>query len=74
MAVKVWEEIEVIYCDHLGCKVALEAQAIYPAEHLPDQPARVIAHRCSKAADCIMMDKASCVWTGANPLYDPFQK
>ena len=74
MAEKVWETIKVIHCDHVDCEVALEAEAVYPADNLPDQPARLIAHRCSKAIDCVVMAKSTCVWTGTNPLYDPFQR
>jgi hypothetical protein len=74
MAVKVWETMKVQYCDHAGCEVALEAEAVYPADFLPDQAPHIDAHRCSKAKDCMLMDKATCVWTGTNPSYDPFRK
>lgn len=72
MAVKVWQTMKVQYCDHAGCEVALEVEAIYPAENLPDQAPRLSTHRCSKAQDCILMNKTTCVWTGTNPSYDPF--
>ena len=74
MAEKVWEKIEVIHCNHMGCEVALEAETVYPADHLPDQPARLLSHRCSKAAECMVLGKGACVWNGGNPNFDPFQK
>ncbi|GAP13802.1 hypothetical protein LARV_01557 [Longilinea arvoryzae] len=73
MAVKMWEPIKVQYCDHAGCEVALEAEVVYPAETLPDQP-RLGAHRCSHGAICSQMDKPACLWAGTNPGYDPFNE
>jgi hypothetical protein len=72
MAVKVWQKVKTQYCDRVGCEVSLEAEAIYPADPLPDQPPRLVAHRCSNAADCMLLPQANCVWSGANPLVDPF--
>ena len=72
MALKTWQDVKVRYCDHAGCEVALEAEVVYPAEFLPDQPPRILAHRCSEAVRCMLFNKPSCVWAGSNPLYDPF--
>ena len=72
MAVKVWEPIKIYLCDHVGEEVALEAELIYPPEWLPNQGARVNAHRCSKAVDCNLEGKPSCIWAGTNPIIDPF--
>ena len=52
MTVKVWQTIKVQYCRHAGAEVALEAEVLYPGEHLPDQGPRVVAHRCSRGVDC----------------------
>ena len=49
MAVKTWQTIKVRYCHHADAEVELEAQTVYPAEWLPDQPPRILAHRCSHA-------------------------
>ena len=72
MAVKTWETIKIRYCEHAGCEVALEAEAVYPADMLPDQPARLAAHRCSHGAACMMTGNSTCQWAGSNPAYDPF--
>ncbi len=72
MAVKVWEKVKTQYCERAGCEVSLEAETIYPADQLPDQPARLVAHRCSKAKDCMLLNEATCKWAGTNPDYDPF--
>ena len=72
MATKVWQTIKVQYCRHAGGEVALEAEVLYPEEHLPEQGARVVAHRCSRGVDCGLLSEASCVWAGTNPTYDPF--
>jgi hypothetical protein len=53
-------------------EVHLEADMVFPAESLPDQPGRVLAHRCSHGVQCNLMNKAACVWAGTNPAYDPF--
>ena len=38
MAFRAWEVRKIEYCDHVGHEIALEADVIYPPEHLPDQP------------------------------------
>ncbi len=72
MAEKHWETIKVQFCDHAGCEVALEGQFIYPAEFLPDQPARLVSKRCSRGLECNMWNNMTCVWAGTNPMHDPF--
>jgi hypothetical protein len=72
MAEKAWHPLKVQFCEHADCEVALQVQVVYPADIMPDQPPRVIAHRCSDALTCNLSDKPSCVWAGTNPGYDPF--
>jgi len=72
MAVKTWETIKVQYCNHAEMQVGLEAELVYPPEWLPDQAVRIIAHRCSHGMACNLDGRASCVWAGTNPTYDPF--
>lgn len=69
-----WEPIREQYCDHAGCNVALEVQVVLPPEYLPDQPPRIIAHRCSRGLQCNSFTHPSCVWAGTNPAYDPFSE
>jgi len=73
MAEKVWQTIKVQHCVRVDREVTLEAQVIYPPEHLPDQPPQIVAHRCSFGLECNLMDKPTCVWAGTNPTYDPFE-
>lgn len=70
MAVRTWQVEKIEYCEHAGHEVALEAEVVYPADHLPDQP-RVVAHRCSSAIVCNQFDKPTCVWCGTNPDHNP---
>ena len=72
MADKKWEVVKVRYCGHVSKNVALEAEKVYPAEYLPDQPARVMAHRCTEGIRCMLENRPSCVWAGSNPAFDPF--
>lgn len=72
MAHKAWQVIKVRYCEHAGAEVSMEAQVIFPADFLPEQAPRVIAHRCSQALACNLDGRASCVWAGTNPNFDPF--
>lgn len=72
MAHQVWQTMKVRFCAHAGCEVNLEAKVVYPADIMPDQPPRVLAHRCSQALTCNLMDKPGCVWAGTNPTFDPF--
>ncbi len=58
MAEKMWIVEKIQFCEHAGCDVSLEAEAIFPADHLPDQPPRVTIHRCSQAEECMDSDKA----------------
>ncbi len=74
MAVKTWQTVRVRFCDHAGADVSLEALVIYPAEHLPDQAPRVIAHRCSHALACNLESRPSCMWAGTNPAFDPYKE
>ena len=72
MAVKNWQTTKVQYCQRVDEDVNLEALLVFPADILPDQPPRVIAHRCSKDIPCNMFEKPACIWAGTNPEYDPF--
>lgn len=73
MATRSWKTIKVRYCDTAGTEVELEAEAIFAAEWMPDQPPRLGTHRCSHAKECILAQKPRCVWAG-NPGYDPFEE
>ncbi len=73
MAWVTWATVKMQYCDRVDEEVCLEAQFVYPAEILPDQPPRVIAHRCSRAMICNQFDKPTCIWAGTAPGYDPFR-
>ncbi len=72
MAEKTWETVKVCRCQHIGQDVALEAEVVYPAEWLPDQAARLLAHRCSHGLECNQDGRAACLWAGSNPAFDPF--
>lgn len=72
MAVKTWETLTIHYCHHAGTEVGFEAQLVYPSEILPDQPPRILAHRCTHAMACNLESRPSCMWAGTNPAYDPF--
>lgn len=67
-----WKPMKAVYCEKAEQEVALEVKVVYPAEFLPEQPPRVLAHRCSAALDCNMLDRPSCIWTGTLPGFDPF--
>lgn len=71
MTVRTWEVSKIKYCEYVGHEIALEAEVVYPAEHLPEQSPRVIAHRCSNAIICNQLDKPVCVWCGTNPNHQP---
>jgi hypothetical protein len=71
MTTSKWEPIKVRFCDHRQCEVALEIQAVYPPDIMPDQAPRILGHRCSLGISC-NMDSPSCIWSGTNPAYDPF--
>ncbi len=72
MAEKVWKIQKQEHCDHVDDVVNLEAEVVYPADHLPDQAPRVGAHRCSRALECNLFCQPTCLWAGTNPVYDPF--
>jgi len=74
MAEKRWEPERMYYCDHADCEVVLEAEVVYPADFLPDQPPRLLSRRCSRGLECNMWKNVTCVWAGTNPLVDPFKK
>jgi hypothetical protein len=72
MSYLTWKSIKECECERIGEEVALEVQLVYPSEFLPDQPPRVLAHRCSKGLECNLIEKPACVWAGTSPGYDPF--
>ncbi|HLE13248.1 MAG TPA: hypothetical protein VI776_00765 [Anaerolineales bacterium] len=72
MSEKTWQTIKVQYCHHAEAEVGLEAELVYPAEWLPDQPPRITAHRCSHGLACNLDGRPSCIWAGTNPTFDPF--
>lgn len=72
MAIRVWKPIKSCFCHHINQDVSLEAEVVFPAEWLPDQSPRILAHRCSLGLECNQDDRASCVWSGTNPAVDPF--
>ncbi len=74
MAQKTWETLKICYCKRAGMEVGFEAEVVYPAEFLPDQAPRVLAHRCSNGTECNQSSKAACIWAGTNPTYDPFSE
>jgi hypothetical protein len=71
MAFRTWQVDKIKYCELVGQEVALEMDVVYPAEHLPDQPPRVNAHRCSNAMICNQLEKPTCIWCGTNPDRKP---
>ena len=56
MTEKTWETLKVQYCQHVDEKVGLQAQVVYPPDMMPDQPARILAHRCSHGLPATWMD------------------
>ena len=72
MSTKTWEVLKSCYCHHVDQEVALQVQVVYPADILPDPAPRVLSHRCSKGMDCNQDGRASCIWAGTNPSFDPF--
>jgi hypothetical protein len=72
MAVRSWQSMKTQYCGRADEEVSLEADMVFPSETLPDQPPRILAHRCSHAMICNQYNQAACVWAGTNPTYDPF--
>jgi hypothetical protein len=72
MAWVMWKPIKEQRCERMDEEVALEARIVYAAEFLPDQPPRILAHRCSKGLECNQMDTPTCIWAGTLPGYDPF--
>ena len=71
MAEKTWQVEEIKHCAHIGHEVAIESEVVYPAEHLPDQPPHVVAHRCSFGIECNMIDHPVCALCGTNPDINP---
>ncbi len=71
MAYRTWQVSKIKYCERVGREVALETEVVYPPEVLPDQPPRILSHRCSNARECNLFEKPACIWCGTNPAYDP---
>ena len=74
MSMREWQSVKFCYCQHVGLNVSLEAEVIIPSEILPDQPSRVLSHRCSNGLECNLDGRPSCIWAGTNPAIDPFKE
>lgn len=70
MAETIWQVEKIAYCAHAGREIAIETAVVYPAEHLPDQPPRILARRCSNGIECNLLEKAACALCGTNPSLD----
>jgi hypothetical protein len=70
MVEKIWQLEKITFCEHVGQDIAIENKVVYPAEHLPDQPPRILARRCSNALECNMLEKPACALCGTNPYVD----
>jgi hypothetical protein len=72
MAKRIWQVQMMKYCEHAGREIAFEKEVAYPADHLPDQPPRILASRCSNAIECnTAYDNPVCSWCGTNPTHEP---
>lgn len=70
MAEKIWHVEKIKFCEHVGHEISIENELILPADHLPEQPPRIAARRCSCALECNMMEKPACYLCGTNPDLD----
>ncbi len=73
MVEKTWVVVKIRHCDRVNRDVALEVQKTYPPEMLGFQPAHLGSHRCSNGKMCMAQGMTACVWSGGNPLVDPFR-
>ncbi len=73
MAVRFWKPAKTIFCVQAQAEALLETEVVYASDPLPDQPPRVLGHRCSRTLECVFCGPAKCYWTGEKPGYDPFQ-
>lgn len=72
MAYTTWATQKRIVCERVGEEVSLERKVVFPAEILPDQPPRILGHRCSRGLECNQRDQPTCCWAGTLPGVDPF--
>ncbi len=72
MTRQTWIRQKTIACERAGRDVTLEVEVVEPPEMLPDQPPRLLGHRCSYGVGCNALDRPMCVWAGTLPGYDPF--
>jgi hypothetical protein len=72
MAQLIWEKFKERYCEKATTLVYFEAEIVYPEDWNPSQYPRILAHRCSHAQLCNNENRASCIWSGTNPMIDPF--
>ena len=71
MSERIWEVSKTFFCERVNERVSLETEVVYPGDFLPDQPPRVLAHRCSRGMSCNQVSKPTCNLAGTNPGYDP---
>jgi hypothetical protein len=57
---RITEKVITCECVHAGAKVTVSTIVIHPADHLPDQPPRIVDRECSHIAECNLLDKCAC--------------
>jgi hypothetical protein len=62
MAWESWRAGKQTHCEVMDEKVTLQSRLAFAADNLPDQPPRVLAHRCSSAENCDHFDQNKCPW------------
>jgi len=70
MAEKIWVVEKSKYCERVGREILIENEILLPAEHLPEQPPRIVARRCSYALECNLKEHPACALCGTNPNFD----
>ena len=62
MAWESWRTVKQTRCEIMDEEITLHSRLAFAADNLPDQPPRVLAHRCSSAEHCDHFDQPKCPW------------
>ncbi len=58
---KISKVIQKRYCMHASEKVTISSRHAYPADMMPEMPARITNRNCSHFFDCNLQDKSACI-------------
>lgn len=57
---RIRRDIHISTCPHCNGEATIRSVVVFPAEHLPETPPRIISRNCDQYNNCNLFDKVEC--------------